>query len=362
MSYVPNAALGTPGSAVPAIAEQIAGSDGTDLRTILTDATGQVKVLVENSPTVTISGTVPVSGTVTADVVGHAGATLDGTAGSPSTGVLTVQGVSGGTAQPVTISGSQSVNVAQALGSTLSKTNGVFVVPGDNTNSITMKAASTQSATTDTSLVMQINPNQPNLTTALNVQDTADGPVSAGGAATKSMLTGGVVATSAASGTAAQQMATQMDVAGNLRINPFGNTGSFVTVTANGTYGSSAPTMFTVPSGKKWVFKSCQIEYTSANSGSVRTVGIYVQGYDTAASTTYSVAGMSAGVTLALNTYGFYTIAPSLPLGASFVNAQTTIPFPEVVLGPGSVIVLSTLNAVSTDTWVCGLNVIQLND
>jgi len=103
MSYVPNAALGTPGSAVPAIAEQIAGSDGTDLRTILTDATGQVKVLVENSPTVAISGTVPVSGTVTADIVGHAGATLDGTAGSPSTGVLTVQGVSGGTAQPVTI-------------------------------------------------------------------------------------------------------------------------------------------------------------------------------------------------------------------------------------------------------------------
>lgn len=58
------------------------------------------------------------------------------------------------------------VNVGSAV---QSKTNGLFVVPGDNTNSITMKAASTQSATTDTSLVVQLNPEQPNLTTALNV-------------------------------------------------------------------------------------------------------------------------------------------------------------------------------------------------
>lgn len=39
---------------------------------------------------------------VDAQITGHAGATLDGTAGSPSTGVLTVQGVSGGQTLPVT--------------------------------------------------------------------------------------------------------------------------------------------------------------------------------------------------------------------------------------------------------------------
>jgi hypothetical protein len=50
----------------------------------------------------------PVDGTVTAEIVGHAGAILDGTAGSPSTGVLTVQGVTGGTPVPVSIGGAAS--------------------------------------------------------------------------------------------------------------------------------------------------------------------------------------------------------------------------------------------------------------
>jgi hypothetical protein len=43
----------------------------------------------------------------------------------------------------------------------------------DGTNTATVKAASSQSATTDTSLVVQINPEQPNLTTALNVHDAS---------------------------------------------------------------------------------------------------------------------------------------------------------------------------------------------
>ena len=50
---------GTPGSAAPAKALQVGGTDGTDLRALLTDATGQLKVLVEN--TVPISGTIAVT-------------------------------------------------------------------------------------------------------------------------------------------------------------------------------------------------------------------------------------------------------------------------------------------------------------
>lgn len=310
----------------------------------------------------TQSGVWAVNSTVTSiPGVGPTGTT------APTTAIVngiivsgTLQAVSSTFPMPVSLSGDQAVNIAQVAGATPSKTNGLFVVPGDNTNSITMKAASAASVAADTSLVVQINPEQPNLTTAFNVQDSSDGPVSAGTAANNSSLIGGIASTSAPSPTAGQQIALQLDSAGNLRINPFGNTGSFVTVTATGP--GSLTTMFTVPSGKKWVFKSCQIQYTSANSGSVRTVGIYVAGYDTAASATYSVAGMGAGVTQALNTVGYYTIAPSLPLGTSFVNTQTTIPFPEVVLGPGSIIVLEVVNAVSTDAWQCGLNVIQLND
>ena len=48
---------------------------------------------------------------VDAQITGHAGATLDGTAGSPSTGVLTVQGVSGGQTLPVTATQSGTWNV-----------------------------------------------------------------------------------------------------------------------------------------------------------------------------------------------------------------------------------------------------------
>lgn len=54
-----------------------------------------------NTTVTNFPSTQPVSGTVTSEIVGHAGATLDGTAGSPSTGVLTVQGVAGGTAVPI---------------------------------------------------------------------------------------------------------------------------------------------------------------------------------------------------------------------------------------------------------------------
>src|SRR6185437_1561099 len=59
------------GSAIPADATMVGGSDGTDLRPIATDASGQVKVLVENAPSVAVSNfpaTQPISGTVTANV------------------------------------------------------------------------------------------------------------------------------------------------------------------------------------------------------------------------------------------------------------------------------------------------------
>jgi hypothetical protein len=39
---------GTPGGAVPGTAIQVGGSDGTDLRPLATDSTGQLKVLIEN--------------------------------------------------------------------------------------------------------------------------------------------------------------------------------------------------------------------------------------------------------------------------------------------------------------------------
>ena len=70
MSYNPfppaNAANG---GAVPAQTLLVGGSDGTDIRSLATDTGGQVKVLVENTPAVTLASTT-ITGTVT--VVGDA--------------------------------------------------------------------------------------------------------------------------------------------------------------------------------------------------------------------------------------------------------------------------------------------------
>jgi len=66
-----------------------------------TSATEIGIIVTGNLQGVSAANPLPVSGTVTSDIVGHAGAVLDGTAGVPSVGVVTVQGVSGGTAIPV---------------------------------------------------------------------------------------------------------------------------------------------------------------------------------------------------------------------------------------------------------------------
>jgi hypothetical protein len=93
-----------------------ASSGGTT--TVVQPSGANLHVDVDNFPsTQPVSGTVsvnnfpvtqPVSGTLVAEIEGHAGAVLDGTAGTPSIGVLTVQGVGGGTPQPV--SGTVSVS------------------------------------------------------------------------------------------------------------------------------------------------------------------------------------------------------------------------------------------------------------
>lgn len=112
-----DATIGTPGSAAPAKAIETAGTDGTNLRTILTDTTGRQKVLLYdaagNAITSTASAldvnlktssiTLPISAASLPLPTGAATSAKQpalGTAGSPSTDVISVQGVSGGTPQP----------------------------------------------------------------------------------------------------------------------------------------------------------------------------------------------------------------------------------------------------------------------
>ncbi len=53
MSYFPNASISIINSPIPAYAGLVGGSDGTDLQALLTDSSGQLKVLVENPSGIT---------------------------------------------------------------------------------------------------------------------------------------------------------------------------------------------------------------------------------------------------------------------------------------------------------------------
>jgi hypothetical protein len=161
-----------PGAAAPASVVAVGGSDGTDARAIATDTGGQVKVLVENSPT------------VAAEITGHAGATLDGTAGSPSTGVLTVQGVSGGTPVPVSNTpASGAIFEVSPTSAANTASNPFFEAITDGTNGVAaVKAASTAAVATDKALVVALSPNT-GVVQGTAAANTAGWPVTAGGLA-----------------------------------------------------------------------------------------------------------------------------------------------------------------------------------
>jgi hypothetical protein len=193
------------GAAFPAAGTAAgAKNPGGNLAPVLVDASGFLEVNVEAIGTVTVQqptgsnlhvdvdnfpATQPVSGTVATNAdttIGGtsapgkellvAGKTNDATAqyqplpeGAGGRSVI-VEGFAGGTAVPVSLAANQSVNVAQVAGAATGATNPLYVAVADGTNGpAAVKAASTQAAAADKSLVVQINPNQPNLTTPLNV-------------------------------------------------------------------------------------------------------------------------------------------------------------------------------------------------
>ena len=101
----------------------------TPVFTELLDGSGNIIGTATHPIRIDPTGTTvqPVNGTVTAEIVGNAGAILDGTAGSPSTGVLTVQGTAGGTPIPVSISGSSAAGLPVIIEGQTPGNNGVVV-------------------------------------------------------------------------------------------------------------------------------------------------------------------------------------------------------------------------------------------
>lgn len=164
-----------------------------------------------------------------------------GTAGSAATGVVTVQGIAGGTAIPISgtvtasnpsvgtdgsaiptsstlIGASDGTNLQQLLVESSSNRNlriGIY----NGANEAAVKAASTAPVAADPALVVTLNPNNAANTVAWLTTDSADGSVAAGTAGTKSMLGGLVFNTSAPTLTNGQQVALQGDSSGNLKVN-----------------------------------------------------------------------------------------------------------------------------------------------
>jgi hypothetical protein len=236
-----NPSVGTPGAAAPASATMVGGTDGTDLRTLLTDATGQLKVLIENSPAVTIT-----SGTVAA-----------------------------------TESGAWNVN--QTLG-----TPGFEALTDGTNGPVAVKAPSTAAVATDKALVVAISPNN-SITFSPSGTQTVAGAKTNNNAAPGATNVGALVAVANAAGqtwTEGDQVLLSEDLNGSLRIMG----GQLPESTGSWTSATSVNTAITI---------TCTgygaIVVTFAQTTTL-TGGIVTFEVSDAASNWYPIAGLKSGV------------------------------------------------------------------
>lgn len=235
-----NPSVSATGSAVPASATMIGGSDGTNLRALKTSSSGVLSVDASGT-------TVPVSGTFWQATQPISAASLPlpsgaatsakqpalGTAGTASSDVITVQGIASMTALKVDgsavtqpISGSVSVSnfpATQPVSGTVTANagTGTFTVDASG-HTVPISAASLplpSGAATDA--------------TVANVQGSASG----GTAGSKSSLSGGVYNSSAPTLTTGQQASLQLNSSGGLKVD-----GSAVTQPVSGTVTANAGT------------------------------------------------------------------------------------------------------------------------
>jgi hypothetical protein len=331
--------------------------DGVSLGSPSTYGTspGAVEVIGVNAfvtNTVPVTGTFfqttqPISGTVTADIVGHAGATLDGTAGSPSTGVLTVQGVSGGTGLPV--SGTVSVtNFANPLPVSQS---------GTWTTTVTQATASNLNATVTGTVSVNALPSGSNTIGKVDILGNAgaamDAPGQNASSPTNELIVGGQFNTTPTTITSGNVSPLQLDSAGNLLVNVKSGGGSGSNAAA-GLTGSAVPTSadyvgFNSGGNLVGVSSSNALPVTVQNS-SIAVTGTFFQGTQpvsgtvtanqgTAAATTAGwpiidgtlaevtaawTTGTSVNTTLALTVTGYSSVVVTLNQGSTITGGVVT--------------------------------------
>ena len=190
-------------------------------------------------------------------------------------------------------------------------------------------------------------------------QDAANGPVTPNTAAGKSELVGGVVATSAAAGTAAQQMAVQMDVAGCVRVNPAAQTGSFASKVNVASAGADATV--TVPAGKKWIVRGLKVNLAASSQAATRQVRLVA--FDAASNAIFFKVPPGTQILSTSVAYYLYSGLTDDAGGALANNSSHSYSFPAaLVLGPGCTINTAVSSIQSSDVVTLIAMVEEYND
>lgn len=141
-----DAADGTPGSAHPTLALQIAGQDGTNLRTLLTSTTGQLHTIIDSAGTITVTGTVAATQSGTWTVGLSAGSNVIGH-------VITDTGSTTAVTGTVTVAQATAANLNATVTGTVAATQSGTWTVGTATSSTASSPAATSVTSTSSSVL-----------------------------------------------------------------------------------------------------------------------------------------------------------------------------------------------------------------
>jgi hypothetical protein len=215
LAYQPN--TGSPASSAQATISFTPGNSTQLFPVVPTNLSGDQYVGTYSCGTYPTAGTISVvfaAGTNAIDNMNQWAGTALGAPSNYGTspGAVAVPGVNAYITNTPSLAANQSVNVNQVSGAATAVSNPLYTAIADGTTGpAAVKAASTPAVAGDKSLVVQISPNQPNLTTALNVALAANQSVNVaqvGGSSVSTAATGvqkvGVVGNAGAAVDAAQ--------------------------------------------------------------------------------------------------------------------------------------------------------------
>jgi hypothetical protein len=154
----------------------------------------------------------------------------------------------------------------------------------------------------------------------------------------------------------------QLDTAANLRVNPYGNIGSFTTIALTGSAGSQVTLQ--VPVGKKWLLKGGSLQLVTNATAANRN--ILFNARDAATNQIAQSLALASVSTLFAQTASLtiiYSFAPAYTYYQTTVlDNQMNFPFPELVLGPGFTLNSNIQNIQAGDLVTVIVNVIQISD